>query len=245
MDGLTESICRDEAMAMDRQFSHSVTRHLFQEEERRGFDLVALNLQICPGTPCTDLAQLFPDDATAQAVYEYDSDDSGRNDDDGGSDTDEDGSNGTDDDGGNLTNDDDGGDDSGPPLGSISERGLLQVQGLRAAKVCGPPRPTYDQSLDTTHTHGSLSGYSRCRLTASQFRRDIDDVDLFTGGVAEKPVDDGLVGPTFACLLGTQFNLLRNGDRFFYLNPDRPESFTRGIKIRNKYENKIMMMTMI
>ncbi|GFR67251.1 peroxidase [Elysia marginata] len=85
MDRLTESICGDEAMAMDRQFSHSVTRHLFQEEERRGFDLVALNLQrgrdhglqplnayrkICSGTPFTDLSQLFPDDATAQAVYE-------------------------------------------------------------------------------------------------------------------------------------------------------------------------------
>ncbi|GFR83483.1 hypothetical protein ElyMa_005975700 [Elysia marginata] len=94
----------------------------------------------------------------------YDSDDAGRNDDyggidtddDGGIDTDDDGGNVTDDDSGNDTDDDDDGGDSGPPLGSISEpelqeRAALQVQGFRAAEVCGPPRPTYDQSLETTH----------------------------------------------------------------------------------------------
>ena len=61
--------------------------------------------------------------------------------------------------------------------------------------------------------------------------RHVDDVDLFTGGVAERAVDDGLVGPTFACLLGTQFNFLRNGDRFFYLNREGPQIFTRGMGI--------------
>ncbi|GFS09372.1 hypothetical protein ElyMa_004780600 [Elysia marginata] len=97
----------------------------------------------------------------------YDNDVAGRNDDYGGSDTD--------DGGGNVTDDDDDGDDSDPPLGSISEPGLQeraapQVQGLRAAEVFGPPRPTYDQSLETTHARVSLSGYSHCRLTASQYR---------------------------------------------------------------------------
>ncbi|GFR76353.1 hypothetical protein ElyMa_000480000 [Elysia marginata] len=95
----------------------------------------------------------------------YDSDDAGRNDDYGDIDTDDDGGNDADDDCGNVTDDDNVGDDSSPQLGSISEPGLqeraaLQVQGLRAAEVCGPPRPTYDQSLETTHTRVSLSGYS-------------------------------------------------------------------------------------
>ncbi|RUS72077.1 hypothetical protein EGW08_020159 [Elysia chlorotica] len=141
MGGLAESLAREPSMAMDRQFAHSVTQHLFQEEERQGSDLVALNIQrgrdhglqplnayrkICSGNPFTSLAQLFPRDTTAQATYE-----------------------------------------------------------------------------------------------------DIDDVDLFTGGVAEDAVDEGLVGQTFACLLATQFSFLRHGDRFFYLNRDRPNRFNR------------------
>ncbi|XP_037780731.1 chorion peroxidase-like [Penaeus monodon] len=48
--------------------------------------------------------------------------------------------------------------------------------------------------------------------------RHVDDIDLFSGGLAEKPVLRGLVGPTFACILGQQFLNLRRGDRFWFEN---------------------------
>lgn len=44
----------------------------------------------------------------------------------------------------------------------------------------------------------------------------IDDVDLYIGGVSERPVNGAILGPTFLCLIGDQMARLRRGDRLFY-----------------------------
>jgi len=54
----------------------------------------------------------------------------------------------------------------------------------------------------------------------------VDDIDIFTGGMAEKPVVGGIVGPTFACIIGQQFLNLRKGDRFWYENGNHPGELT-------------------
>ncbi|EFA05698.1 chorion peroxidase isoform X1 [Tribolium castaneum] len=55
---------------------------------------------------------------------------------------------------------------------------------------------------------------------------DINDIDLFSGGLAEKPVRGGIIGPTFACIIAQQFLNLRKGDRFWYENGGFESSFT-------------------
>lgn len=54
------------------------------------------------------------------------------------------------------------------------------------------------------------------------------DIDLWSGGVSEKPAKGSMVGPTFSCIIASQFSLLKKGDRFWYELPDQPSSFTPG-----------------
>ncbi len=52
------------------------------------------------------------------------------------------------------------------------------------------------------------------------------DIDLFTGGLAEVPVTDGVTGSTFNCLKALQFARTKFGDRFFFTHSNQPGSFT-------------------
>ncbi|MCL4126202.1 UNVERIFIED_CONTAM: hypothetical protein GTU68_019581 [Idotea baltica] len=55
-----------------------------------------------------------------------------------------------------------------------------------------------------------------------------DDIDLWSGGVTERPLPGAMVGPTFACLIGITFKELRYGDRFWYENKGYPSDFSPG-----------------
>lgn len=49
----------------------------------------------------------------------------------------------------------------------------------------------------------------------------MDDVDLYTGALSEKPLEGSILGPTLTCLILDQFLRLKIGDRFWYENPQQ------------------------
>ncbi|XP_047493443.1 peroxidase-like protein 3 [Penaeus chinensis] len=53
----------------------------------------------------------------------------------------------------------------------------------------------------------------------------VDDIDLFIGGLSERPLPPGLLGPTFTCILGDQFSRIRRGDRYWYETSDEDTGF--------------------
>ena len=56
-----------------------------------------------------------------------------------------------------------------------------------------------------------------------------DDIDAFTGGLAERSQDGGMVGPLFAEIIRQQFELLRDGDRFFFTHKEDASTKARGL----------------
>jgi len=58
--------------------------------------------------------------------------------------------------------------------------------------------------------------------------RNVEDIDLYVGGITERRSSGALLGHTFLCLVGDQFARLKKGDRFFYDLQNQPSSFTIG-----------------
>ena len=56
--------------------------------------------------------------------------------------------------------------------------------------------------------------------------RDVEDVDLFIGGIAESSLPGLILGPVLRCLVGDQFKRTLAGDRFWYDSGDSPASFS-------------------
>lgn len=55
----------------------------------------------------------------------------------------------------------------------------------------------------------------------------VNDIDLYTGALVERPLEGSLLGPTATCLIVEQFRRLKYGDRFWYERNIGPQAFTK------------------
>ncbi|CAH2103015.1 unnamed protein product [Euphydryas editha] len=83
---------------------------------------------------------------------------------------------------------------------------------------CGFDRPTSFDDLKTVFDNSSLSRISK-------IYKNVDDIDLYTGALAENP-NGRLLSPTLTCLIADQFLRLKIGDRFWYETSDETVGFT-------------------
>ncbi|TNM91909.1 hypothetical protein fugu_018921 [Takifugu bimaculatus] len=80
-------------------------------------------------------------------------------------------------------------------------------------KLCGLSQPRNQQELAVVMNNTDLAR----RLL--ELYGTPDNIDVWLGGVAEPFVQNGRVGPLFSCLIATQFQKIRQGDRLWYENP--------------------------
>ncbi|HYD69898.1 peroxidase family protein, partial [Azospirillum sp.] len=87
------------------------------------------------------------------------------------------------------------------------DMGLETLNGTREALGMKP----YDDFADITGDAATVAALKQAFKT-------IDEVDLWTGGLAEGHADGAVVGPTFQRIIADQFEALRDGDRLWYQN---------------------------
>merc|ERR1711962_851626 len=92
------------------------------------------------------------------------------------------------------------------------------VQGYnRYRKVCECGSFKQVASFDELSGQGGFHSPENVRKLKSLYE-DVNDIDLFVGGILENPDTDALLGPTFKCIIGDQFVRLKRGDRFWFEN---------------------------
>ncbi len=87
------------------------------------------------------------------------------------------------------------------------DHGIGTLNELRAAVGLAPHADFEALTGDTTLAAALASVYA-----------DVDDVDAWIGLMSEDAVSNGLLGETLLTVIGDQFERLRDGDRYFYLN---------------------------
>jgi len=67
----------------------------------------------------------------------------------------------------------------------------------------------------------------RSKRILGEVYADVEDIDLYVGGMMEKHMEKAKLGPTFVCIILKTFKEIKKGDRYFYSFSGETGSFTR------------------
>ncbi|GLH04746.1 Peroxidasin, partial [Gryllus bimaculatus] len=84
---------------------------------------------------------------------------------------------------------------------------------------CGLSEPK-----DFADLQGLLDDESLARIAG--IYRSVDDIDPYTGMLAEVPLPGAMLGPTLTCIIADQFVRMRRGDRYWYETGEQPQAFS-------------------
>jgi hypothetical protein len=106
------------------------------------------------------------------------------------------------------------------PGGDIDEMDLIaiDIQRERDAGLGTLNQTRQAIGLKPYQSFTDLSGDAVLLQSLRAIYGNINNVDLFMGGLAENHAPGALVGQTFQAIIASQFASLRAGDRFFWLN---------------------------
>jgi hypothetical protein len=104
----------------------------------------------------------------------------------------------------------------GPPGAGGFDLAAMNIQRGRDHGLPSYNQVRADFGLDSVTAFEDISSDPTVQQHLQDVYDTVEDIDIWVGGLAEDPVNGGLVGETFFTILKDQFERLRNGDRFWY-----------------------------
>ena len=94
----------------------------------------------------------------------------------------------------------------------------LNIQRGRAHGLANYNHVRKDYGLKHVKNFSDITSAPDLQAALAEVYDNVDNIDLWTSGLAEEHVENALVGETFHVILVEQFTRLRDGDRFWYQN---------------------------